>query len=346
MKPAQNKHLPPGEVLQGLLKLNDIRQSELAERLGRSSQYVTDIIKGKKAMDVELALALEDALGLVTADQWMKYELDYQRAQRATTLTRQSVVAKHRLASELIKLKWVDASGSPQELDRELQAFWALEERLCSNFRGSDAHETNADAKVAWSIQVYRQAMRRNVPAYDAAKLPELIGELKKLMSIERYVARVPELMERYGIRFVLLPHLKKCPVDGVASFNNGQPYIGLSLRIAKLDSFWFVLLHELGHIECEHSGLSADNIELPAQQDPREQEADELARENIMPLTAYRAFLQRARFDLASINREAHRQGIHKAMLLGRLKKDGYLSWDQFGREHPSVREHFAMAH
>lgn len=345
MKPAQNKHLPPGEVLQGLLKWNEIRQSELAERLGRSPQYVTDIIKGKKAMDVELALALEEVLGLVTAEQWMKYELAYQRAQRTTTLTRPAVVAKHRLAAELIKLKWVDGSSPPEELDRELQQFWALEERLCGNFRGSDAHETNADAKVAWSIQVYRQAMQRNVPAYDSAKLPKLIADLKKLMSVEGFVARVPALVESYGIRFVLLPHLKKCPVDGVASFNGGAPYIGLSLRLAKLDSFWFVLLHELGHIERQHSGLSADNIDMPTQQDPREQEANEFARENIIPLSAYRAFLQRARFDLASINREAHRHGIHKAMLLGRLKKDGYLSWDQFGREHPSVREHFAMA-
>jgi len=46
-------------------------------------------------------------------------------------------------------------------------------------------------------------------------------------------------------------------------------------------------------------------------------------------------------RTDLASINRFAFRFYVHPSILLGRLKFEKKLNWNQHAREHVSVREY-----
>ncbi|WP_288482484.1 helix-turn-helix domain-containing protein [uncultured Deinococcus sp.] len=331
----------PSQHLKELLEERGWKNATLAERMGRSPQYVTDIIKGKKVMDVDLAIELGAAIpDGPTASVWMEYAIAYRQA--SAQPTRPQVLEKHEYAKDLIKLKWVDGSKNPVELDKELEAFWALK-GVAANFRTSLASSVNDIAKRAWAIQVYRQAIQNvavEFPVYDEKKLPKLFADLKRLMRDPAKVKQIKPLIESYGIRLVYLPNPKQCAVDGIASYNSGVPYIGLSLRIARFDSFVFTLWHELMHIAHQDSNMRPDVIDAPIIEDEIERRANEKASEYILSNRVYKQFVTTGDFSFKAIEQVALDNKIHHSVLLGRLKRDHILDWSQFAREHPGVRD------
>lgn len=90
MKTSPSTHsdlaLPPGEYLLEVLREKKLTQAELARRMGRPSQPINEIARGKKAITAETALEMEAALG-VPAHIWTGLEAEYRlslaRAARA-----------------------------------------------------------------------------------------------------------------------------------------------------------------------------------------------------------------------------------------------------------------------
>lgn len=71
-----NAIIPPDELLLEELEARGLTQRELAARMGRPAQAISEIIRGKKALTAETTLGLEAALG-VPADLWVRLECDY-----------------------------------------------------------------------------------------------------------------------------------------------------------------------------------------------------------------------------------------------------------------------------
>ncbi len=69
--------IPPGETLAEELEARGMTQKELAMRMKRPPQVVSEIIRAKKAITPETALDLESVLG-VSAQFWLGLETDYQ----------------------------------------------------------------------------------------------------------------------------------------------------------------------------------------------------------------------------------------------------------------------------
>lgn len=337
----KNETIPsPGSSLATILEERGMKNVELAALLGRSPQYVTDIIKGKKAMDVELAVDLELALGgSPTAAEWMQMVLKHHLSTKA--LSRAEVLQKP-YAKELIRMGWIDGKLSTESLAQAIDAFWDDREKAVANFK-QGSRTPDADARAAWSIEVYRRAMKMtNVGKYDERRFPVLIERLHALMADEKEVVKVPDLLAEFGIRLVLLPNPQKCAVDGLGYYNEGAPYVGLSLRIGRVDSFWFTLMHELMHIKAKDKLLPADTIDRPADL-PAEKKANEGARNLLIPDSRYEAFVDRGVFTLPAVTAETEghpTHPVHRAILLGRLKNDLYLDWSQFAREHTGIRD------
>ena len=61
-----------------------------------------------------------------------------------------------------------------------------------------------------------------------------------------------------------------------------------MTLRYDRLDNFWFVLLHELGHLKLGHlSGERswiADDLDLASSDSSQEQDADRFAATALLP--------------------------------------------------------------
>jgi len=73
--PADTFH--PGNIIKDELEARDMKQQELAARMGISKSVLSQIIQEKKNITPSIAIGLEKALG-IKAEFWVKYELHYE----------------------------------------------------------------------------------------------------------------------------------------------------------------------------------------------------------------------------------------------------------------------------
>ncbi len=78
-QPIPGLAIPPGESLRDELVERGITQAALARQIGRPAQTVNEIVRGKKSITPETAMAFEKALG-VRAEIWLGLEADFQFA--------------------------------------------------------------------------------------------------------------------------------------------------------------------------------------------------------------------------------------------------------------------------
>ncbi len=78
-EPESDLAISPGGVLTQELDARGMTQRDLAEAMGRSSQAVSAIVRGAKAIDAKTAIELEDALG-IAASFWLRLEAQYRLA--------------------------------------------------------------------------------------------------------------------------------------------------------------------------------------------------------------------------------------------------------------------------
>ena len=67
----------PGQLLKDELDTREMKQIDLAKELGIAKNVMSEIINGKRNLTPDLAVRLEDALG-IKADFWMKYQMAYE----------------------------------------------------------------------------------------------------------------------------------------------------------------------------------------------------------------------------------------------------------------------------
>lgn len=66
----------PGELLLDELNCRNISQAKFASQIGVKPSLLNEIIKGKRNVNIEMALLLEASLG-ISAQMWMNLQNDY-----------------------------------------------------------------------------------------------------------------------------------------------------------------------------------------------------------------------------------------------------------------------------
>ena len=129
-----------------------------------------------------------------------------------------------------------------------------------------------------------------------------------------------------------------------------GNPVVGLTLRHDRVDGFWFTLLHELAHVALHYDQLVesetafVDDMEILSD-DAIEREADELARNSLIP----RDVLSHVRWGEDTTQDEimtvAVRSRVHVAVVAGRWQRD-HQNYKKFARliERGTVRATFGL--
>src|SRR5438067_1981424 len=172
----------PGETLAETLEELGMSQAELAQRMGRPLQMISEIIQGKKAITAETALQLERASG-VPANFWnssqRNYEATLARLEEERGLAPGSSWLTKFPLKALIEKGWVPQVDSPAEQLRALlnffgvagikewKALWTAPEVA---YRKSTAFEANPMAAAAWLRQGERVAQQIRTEPYDQQK--------------------------------------------------------------------------------------------------------------------------------------------------------------------------------
>lgn len=187
-------------------------------------------------------------------------------------------------------------------------------------------------ALLAWQARILTLARARVHLANRFTVLPaEICGRIAQLSSQSNGIIQAIELLLSYGVIVVFAPHLQKTKIDGAAMSLDGQfGVIGMSLRHDRVDNFWFVLLHELGHLVRHWDKVIAeamiDESSDSTSEDRLEQEADEFAENAILPTVIWRASLVRFTTKVADVKSFAARHNLHPALIAGRIRRErGY---------------------
>ncbi len=160
---------------------------------------------------------------------------------------------------------------------------------------------------------------------------PDSFEELKNainpiILSNNNTRERVREALASFGIKLVYQEKFDKTPVDGYTFWSGENPAIVMTLRHKRIDNFAFTVFHELGHIYLHLiNNREARFIDYePAKQEnttAREGEANEFAKEALIPKEQWEGFLKHPRNSDDDIITFATRNNIHPAIVLGRLQ-------------------------
>lgn len=182
-------------------------------------------------------------------------------------------------------------------------------------------------ALLTWHVAVLKKARQLKFKsAYVKENLTDdRLKELARLSRFEQGPRLAQEFLADMGVALVFENHFNKTYLDGAAMFDGERPVVALTLRHDRLDNFWFALLHELVHVK-KHLGpdcsFIADNLEDKIhQQTKEEREADEGAREVLIPHAEWLAsdLLSSPTMDAAFALADKLR--IHPTIVAGRVR-------------------------
>ena len=248
---------PPGEFLREELEARGWSQTELAEIIGRPVRLINELIAGKKAITPETAIQLGDSLG-TGPELWMNLESQYQLSKVRSTdglIARRAKLYERFPVREMIKRGWIETSKSIEVLEQQFLAFFGLDSLdaeipFCHAAKTTAPQDLPTMLQLAWLYRARRLASEQVIASYSEATLRQALPRLSALLSAPDESRHVARLLADCGVRFVIVEPIPGAKIDGACFWlANAQPVVALSLRLDRIDNFWFVLRHELEHV-------------------------------------------------------------------------------------------------
>lgn len=330
----------PGDLIKALLTRNAWTQDDLAAAMGRSRQSVNEMISGKTALTPDTAKSLSQIFNNGFDTWWMlegRYRESLLEGQEGADTKRLSIL---RIApiKDMQKRGWLSPDKSVEELEPELKEFFGTDDleqdfELPMAFKRTVKQSKLNRAELAWALRATHLASILPVSHFDPARMDNLLKELRTLAAKSKAVHRVPELLSKYGIRFVVVEPLPRAKIDGAAFWlNENSPVIALSIRFDNIGSFWFALIHECIHIKYkDRFSLDTDmESKIDSPLDEQENRANREASELLVPQARLEGFIAQwaPYYSHARINNLATQLQIHPGIIVGQLhhrKEIGY---------------------
>lgn len=335
---------PPGETLEEVLEERGMSQAELAERTGRPKKTINEIIKGKAAITPETALQFERVLG-IPASFWIAREQHYREAlareRQTADLKEQAEWLDHIPYRAMAKLGWVaEHREKIRQLDEVLRFFavaspasWQeIWTGTSAAFRRSPTFRSEPGAIAAWLRKGEIEAANTQAADYDENSFKAVLARIRSLTRDlpKDFTTIVERECASAGVCVAFVQELPGTRVWGATRWiSPTRALIQLSLRYKTDDHLWFTFFHEAGHILL-HGRRDVFLEDDQTDNSTKEKQADEFARDWLIPANRYRVFCRLGAFSCAAANRFAFEIGIASGIVIGRLQHDRYLARSQ----------------
>ena len=338
------KLFPPSKYIKEGLTNRGLTQTDLALITGRYPSEVSNYL-AKERISVEFAKELAHVLGQ-TPEYWITLETKYKIAMSEeldpSVIKRNTVIQDYPL-KDMQKRGWISKTDNFDKLMTEIEKFCATSPLLESdvNFKRTASDQQLNSAEEMWLNRAIHLAGMLPDSPYNENRFDSLLGQLKKLIKSSKAVHKVTELLQRYGIRFVVVEPLPRARIDGTAFWLKGnRPVVAISLRFDNIGSFWFALLHELMHIK-NKDAFSLDNLqESPAT--PSEERANKEAASFLVDQEKLNKFIRSYSpyYSTIRINQFATQMEVHPGIIVGQLQHHSEIGWTAHHAAMAKVRE------
>ena len=332
---------PPGQIIRDKLKGRGWTQGDLAEIMGRPERLISELIGGKKEITAETAMGLATAFDEEDALYWMNLHSAY-----LLTITKPLKKSVGRRAGlylrfpirELLKRKWIEPSDNIGVVEANVCKFFRIKgigDKL-QLFHDEPVARlyVNEVIQAAWLYRARELAETVKSEAYSEHNLRDVLAELRSLLIAPEEIRNVPHMLANAGVRFVIVESLPGADVDGAVFWMNETPVIALSLRIDRLNEFWFLLRHEIEHI-LRRDGLVDVEVEVDLTErirrneamSPGDRYANYAAAEFLVANDKCNLFIsaERPLYSEQNILSFAQDIGVHPAIIVGQLQlRDG----------------------
>jgi HTH-type transcriptional regulator/antitoxin HigA len=320
----------PIDAIRFRMEQQNLAQRDLIPYIGSRSK-VSEVLSGKRRLTLAMMRSLHANLGIPAHVLLQERDPDLMETG--------DIDWSCFPVQEIVKRGWIDttwdnARDHCEEIMREFFSQLGNVNQAVAMFRKSDhvrsARSMDEFALDCWSARILIKS-RREFPT---------IGEFSRGtvdLQFMQHVARLSwsdsgpllaqEYLGKHGIPLVVEPHLPRTYVDGAAILvEASRPIIGLSLRHDRIDNFWFCLMHELSHIALHlDAGVVSffDDLDVNDQGNKREEEADKLAVEALIPRAAWEKSPARGFRSAESARHLAKQLGIHPAIVAGHMRHE-----------------------
>lgn len=333
MRPAEV--FPPGELLREEILARGWTQAEFAEIIGRSPTSVNNVINARTTITPSTAKLFAAALG-TSEILWMNLDANYWLWHEEPAPGQIALVARLRErfpVRDMLKRGWVSDSEDPHALQEEVLRYFEIDSLdevpefpvAARKIRGTEEELT--DQQLAWLFRAKQVAESVvGLPRYSERKLREAVTELRALTGDPEEIRHAPKILESCGVRFVIVEPLPGSKIDGACFWlASDKPVIGMSLRLHRIDNFWFCLRHEIEHVLRRDAHVDSDlysDIDQPLLEEA-EEEANRAAQEFCVPSREMDGFIRRVSplFSERRVVGFARRIGVHPGLVVGQLQ-------------------------
>lgn len=356
----------PGTFIAEELEARGWHQADLAYILGMDVGQLNRLINGNANVTPDSAVALGEAFDM-PAEFFLNlqklYDLHKAKKPDPGVRTRASWLSVFPVR-EMIKRGWIE-DAEPALLDLQMMRFFDKNRIEDIPFVGGTAifphaarktgYEEVTPIQYAWLHRVRKIAESMPCPLYTEDALRKSLGTIRAHMIDKDDLVRIPSILSKCGVRFILVEALPGSKIDGVCVWLGGQPVIGMSLRLDRLDNFCFVLRHEIEHVlrkdGREVSFAPVDSLDREVADDHAIPECESIANaaasEFCVPGALLESFLLRKSPFISErdVLNFASRVEIHPAVVIGQIQhrtkkytwlrkyqtsiKDHLLNWD-----------------
>ena len=345
--PARAIH--PGEILREELQERGIKQKDFAQVIGVQSTHLNEFIKGKRNLNEDLAMKLERHLG-IPFKTWMNlhngYVYDCKALEERQTEELQAI-AFEKACSEIFNLNLLYKKLRMSVLPclervikiKEMYSFDLLSSselrlQVAGLYKHSEKVQIDERNMQTWLLLNWLATSNTKVQTEyekgDGIKAAKSISKMANNRTLS--VQSMKDCLNQYGILYVEVEKLDKVPVDAYSTIVDGHPAVTVTYRYNDMDKLAFDVLHELCHIEKHLSGEQKAFISIEGalySTDPREKEANEFARQQLIPDDVWAGILRVGSNSLSphkivrTIAQEANNRGISPSIAISRYKHD-----------------------
>ncbi len=330
------KKFHPGVFIKDSLESLNMSSKEFSARSGISERTLSSLINQTGNITFDIAYNLSKYFG-TSINFWTNLQNQFDLYKKEVD-EMSTIDYDYKLVKPVIdyfeKYYAVEKNSSHEEIVNQIRKIVGVNylsslerDNLYVSYKSLNHEDKqNLFFKNLWISLALKEA--RNYPhlPYDQKKFKNSLKDIRNLNLNEpkTFYPKLKKIFEECGITLVFLPYLSKTNIYGITKWiTSDHPLIAISNRNGRADSFWFTLFHECSHVLMQHRREMLINDEKNI-----EDEANQFACDQLIEKEEWAIFKKTSQFDEKSILKFSRRNGILPCIVLGRLQKEGLVSY------------------